>query len=112
MLKRHNLVILLVMTVGDVCVTAGAWASGYGFRYLGGEFGWTKEAMPSLSAVIEPVILSLVLTPFVFIWSGLYAPAGRRPYRRNWPPSLDPSLRSGWSSTSCQSYCNTISSHV
>ena len=74
MLKRHNFAILLVMAIGDICVVVAAWAGGFGLRYLGGELGWTHNQMPGVSDVLAPAVVSLLLTPFVFVWSGLYAP--------------------------------------
>ena len=65
---------LFIVGVGDVCVVAAAWLAGYGLRYLGGKFGWMAYDMPPVLDLLQPALVSMFLAPFVFIWSGLYAP--------------------------------------
>ena len=74
MVKEHSQLVMLLMGVGDLAVTAGAWMVSYYLRFHCGLLPVKDAVLPSLAYIDNVMVTTLLLTLLVFGWMGMYRP--------------------------------------
>ncbi|MCJ7543843.1 MAG: undecaprenyl-phosphate glucose phosphotransferase [Phycisphaerae bacterium] len=74
MLRQYRRVFLSLFWLTDLVLVLLAWAGGYGIRVLGASLGWSHHEIPPLKDFTYIIVLTVILSWFVFAWQQAYKP--------------------------------------
>lgn len=74
MLRKYSQVFSSFFWLTDLVLVLLAWVGGYGIRLLGASLGWSRYEVPPIKDFTYVILLTLILSRFVFGWQQAYKP--------------------------------------